>query len=55
MEGQGWMLKGAGKMTSELKASTGPMVLQSPDIGDHLRQEDNNLIAAAWQVPGQWT
>jgi hypothetical protein len=42
------MLKGEGKMTSELKASTGSVILQSPDSDDHLRQQDSNLTAAAW-------
>lgn len=49
------MLKSEGKMASELKASTGHVILQSPDSEEHLRQEDINFTAAAWQLLGQYT
>ena len=42
------MLKGEGKMACRLRASTGPLFWQLTYSDDHLRQQDINLIAAAW-------
>lgn len=41
------MLKGEEKMATEIKANTGPVILQSPDKEDHLQQQDSNITAAA--------